>query len=175
MEDALTQAKEARLHILAEMDKVISKPRKDVSEYAPRYTHMKINPSKIAEVIGKGGSVIRSIVEETGALIDISDDGTIKIAATDQSKSDHAKSIIEDITAGPQVNKIYEGKVAKIMDFGAFVSISPNKDGLVHISQISQARVENVRDVLTEGDEVKVKVLEIDRQGRVKLTMKDLD
>ena len=114
-------------------------------------------------------------MEETGAVIDISDDGVVKIAATDQAKSDHAKSIIEDITAGPQVNKIYEGKVAKIMDFGAFVNISPNKDGLVHISQISKERVENVRDVLNEGDEVKVKVLEVDRQGRVKLTMKDLD
>ena len=175
MSDALNQAKDARLHILSEMAKAITEPRKDVSQHAPRYTHVKINPSKIAEVIGKGGAVIKSIVEETGAVIDISDDGVIKIAATDQSKSDHAKAIIEDITAGPQVNKIYEGKVAKIMDFGAFVNISPNKDGLVHISQISQERVENVRDVLTEGDEVKVKVLEVDRQGRVKLTMKDLD
>ena len=175
MSDALNQAKEARLHILSEMAKAITNAREDVSEHAPRYTHMKIDPSKIAEVIGKGGAVIKSIVEETGAVIDISDDGVIKIAATDQSKSDHAKSIIEDITAGPQVNKVYEGKVAKIMDFGAFVKISPNKDGLVHISQISQERVNNVRDVLAEGDEVKVKVLEVDRQGRVKLTMKDLN
>ena len=175
MSDALNQAKEARLHILSEMAKVITNAREDVSEHAPRYTHMKIDPSKIAEVIGKGGAVIKSIVEETGAVIDISDDGVIKIAATDQSKSDHAKSIIEDITAGPQVDKVYEGKVAKIMDFGAFVKISPNKDGLVHISQISQERVNNVRDVLAEGDEVKVKVLEVDRQGRVKLTMKDLN
>ena len=161
------QAKEARLHILSEMAKAITNAREDVSKHAPRYTHMKIDPSKIAEVIGKGGAVIKSIVEETGAEIDISDDGVIKIAATDQSKSDHAKSIIEDITAGPQVDKVYEGKVAKIMDFGAFVKISPNKDGLVHISQISQERVNNVRDVLAEGDEVKVKVLEVDRQGRV--------
>tara|TARA_Y100000590_G_scaffold69821_2_gene76203 strand:- start:14947 stop:17010 length:2064 start_codon:yes stop_codon:yes gene_type:complete len=175
MSEALDQAKTARLHILSEMAKAITSPRDDVSEHAPRYTHIKINPSKIAEVIGKGGAVIKSIVEETGAVIDISDDGVVKIAATDQAKSDHAKSIIEDITAGPQVNKIYEGKVAKIMDFGAFVNISPNKDGLVHISQISKERVENVRDVLNEGDEVKVKVLEVDRQGRVKLTMKDLD
>ena len=175
MSDALNQAKEARLHILSEMAKAITNAREDVSEHAPRYTHMKIDPSKIAEVIGKGGAVIKSIVEETGAVIDISDDGVIKIAATDQSKSDHAKSIIEDITAGPQVDKVYEGKVAKIMDFGAFVKISPNKDGLVHISQISQERVNNVRDVLAEGDEVKVKVLEVDRQGRVKLTMKDLN
>ncbi|MEC8996812.1 MAG: polyribonucleotide nucleotidyltransferase [Pseudomonadota bacterium] len=175
MSEALDQAKAARLHILSEMAKVITSPRESVSEHAPRYTHIKINPSKIAEVIGKGGAVIKSIVEETGAVIDISDDGVVKIAATDQAKSDHAKSIIEDITTGPQVDKVYEGKVAKIMDFGAFVNISPNKDGLVHISQISKERVENVRDVLSEGDEVKVKVLEVDRQGRVKLTMKDLD
>ena len=175
MSQALVQAKEARLHILAEMAKVISKPKDDMSEFAPRYTHIKIDPSKIAAVIGKGGAVIRSIVEETGAVIDITDDGVVKIAATDQSISDHAKSMIEEITAGPQVNKIYEGKVVKIMDFGAFVSVTPNQDGLVHISQISQERVNNVSDVLSEGDVVKVKVLEVDKQGRVKLTMKDIE
>ncbi len=175
MQQALDQAKDARLHILGEMSKAITTAREDVSEFAPRYTHMKIDQSKIAEVIGKGGAVIKSIVEETGAVIDITDDGMIKIAASDQSKSDHAKSIIEEITAGPQVNKIYHGKVAKIMDFGAFVNITPNKDGLVHISQISEERVNNVKDVLSEGDEVKVKVLEVDKQGRVKLTMKNLD
>jgi polyribonucleotide nucleotidyltransferase len=174
MSEALTQAKDARLHILEEMAKVITAPKEDLSEFAPRYTHVKIDQSKIAAVIGKGGAVIRSIVEATGAVIDIGDDGIIKIAATDQKISDHAKSMIEEITAGPQVDKIYEGKVAKIMDFGAFVSITPNQDGLVHISQISQERVNNVRDVLSEGDEVKVKVLEVDRQGRVKLTMKDI-
>ena len=174
MSEALTQAKDARLHILEEMAKVITAPKEDLSEFAPRYTHVKIDQSKIAAVIGKGGAVIRSIVETTGAVIDIGDDGIIKIAATDQKISDHAKSMIEEITAGPQVDKIYEGKVAKIMDFGAFVSITPNQDGLVHISQISQERVNNVRDVLSEGDEVKVKVLEIDKQGRVKLTMKDI-
>ncbi|MFL2559818.1 MAG: polyribonucleotide nucleotidyltransferase [Gammaproteobacteria bacterium] len=174
MSEALIQAKDARLHILGEMAKVITSPKEDMSEFAPRYTHIKIDPSKIAAVIGKGGAVIRSIVETTGAIIDISDDGIVKIAATDQKISDHAKSMIEEITAGPQVDKIYEGKVAKIMDFGAFVSITPNQDGLVHISQISQERVNNVRDVLSEGDDVKVKVLEVDRQGRVKLTMKDI-
>ena len=174
MSEALTQAKDARLHILEEMAKVITAPKEDLSEFAPRYTHVKIDQSKIAAVIGKGGAVIRSIVETTGAVIDIGDDGIIKIAATDQKISDHAKSMIEEITAGPQVDKIYEGKVAKIMDFGAFVSITPNQDGLVHISQISQERVNSVRDVLSEGDEVKVKVLEVDRQGRVKLTMKDI-
>jgi polyribonucleotide nucleotidyltransferase len=175
MSQALVQAKDARLHILGEMAKVISKPKDDMSEFAPRYTHIKIDPSKIAAVIGKGGAVIRSIVEETGAVIDITDDGVVKIAATDQSISDHAKSMIEEITAGPQVNKVYEGKVVKIMDFGAFVSVTPNQDGLVHISQISQERVNNVSDVLSEGDVVKVKVLEVDKQGRVKLTMKDIE
>tara|TARA_B100001113_G_scaffold103058_1_gene83461 strand:+ start:8646 stop:10718 length:2073 start_codon:yes stop_codon:yes gene_type:complete len=174
MEQALTQAKDARLHILAEMNKELSSAREDVSPYAPRYTHMKVDQSKIAEVIGKGGAVIKSIVEQTGAIIDINDDGVIKIAASDQSKSDHAKSIIEEITAGPQVDKIYEGKVAKIMDFGAFVAITPNKDGLVHISQISEDRVKDVKDVLSEGETVKVKVLEVDKQGRVKLTMKGI-
>ena len=172
METALNQAKDARIHILNEMNKVLSSPRQDVSEFAPRYTTMKVDQSKIAEVIGKGGAVIKSIVEQTGAVIDINDDGIIKIAASDQSKSDHAKSIIEEITMGPQVDKIYEGKVAKIMDFGAFVAITPNKDGLVHISQISEDRVKDVKDVLSEGDNVKVKVLEVDKQGRVKLTMK---
>ena len=175
METALNQAKDARLHILDEMNKELSTAREDVSEFAPRYTHMKVDQSKIAEVIGKGGAVIKSIVEQTGAVIDINDDGVIKIAASDQSKSDHAKSIIEEITAGPQVDKIYEGKVAKIMDFGAFVAITPNKDGLVHISQISEERVKDVKDVLSEGDVVKVKVLEVDKQGRVKLTMKGVD
>ena len=172
METALNQAKDARIHILNEMNKELSSPREDVSEFAPRYTTIKVDQSKIAEVIGKGGAVIKSIVEQTGAVIDINDDGIIKIAASDQSKSDHAKSIIEEITVGPQVDKIYEGKVAKIMDFGAFVAITPNKDGLVHISQISEDRVKDVKDVLSEGDNVKVKVLEVDKQGRVKLTMK---
>ena len=175
MSQALAQAKDARLHILEEMAKVISKPKDDMSQYAPRYTHMKIDPSKIAAVIGKGGAVIKSIIEATGASIDINDDGVIKIAATAQSISDNAKLMIEEITAGPQVNKIYEGKVVKIMDFGAFVSVTPNQDGLVHISQISQKRVNDVNDVLSEGDIVKVKVLEVDKQGRVKLTMKDVE
>ena len=160
-------------YILGEMAKVISS-RIDMSEFAPRYTHIKIDPSKIAAVIGKGGAVIKSIVEQTGAVIDITDESMVKIATADQSISDHAKSMIEEITAGPQVNKIYEGKVVKIMDFGAFVALL-NQDGLVHISQISQERVNNVSDVLSEGDVVKVKVLEVDKQGRVKLTMKDIE
>ena len=136
---------------------------------------MKVDQSKIAAVIGKGGATIKSIVEQTGAVIDINDDGVIKIAATDEKISTAAKEMIEEITQGPQVNKTYEGKVVKIMDFGAFVSITPNQDGLVHISQISQHRVNNVSDVLSEGDVVRVKVLEVDKQGRVKLTMKDAD
>ena len=175
MSVALEQAKEARLHILGEMAKVLSSPRSETSQYAPRYTTIKVDQSKIAAVIGKGGSTIKSIVEQTGAVIDINDDGVIKIAATDETISNSAKEMFEEITQGPQVDKIYEGKVVKIMDFGAFVSITPNQDGLVHISQISQKRVNNVADVLTEGDQVKVKVLEVDKQGRVKLTMKDLN
>ena len=175
MSQALDQAKHARLHILEEMNKVISTPRDETSQYAPRYTTMKVNQSKIAAVIGKGGATIKSIVEQTGAVIDINDDGVIKIAATDEKIGNAAKEMIEEITQGPQVNKTYEGKVVKIMDFGAFVSITPNQDGLVHISQISQSRVNSVSDVLSEGDVVRVKVLEVDKQGRVKLTMKDAE
>ena len=175
MSQALDQAKHARLHILEEMNKVISTPREETSKYAPRYTTMKVDQSKIAAVIGKGGATIKSIVEKTGAVIDINDDGVIKIAAIDEKIGNAAKEMIEEITQGPQVNKTYEGKVVKIMDFGAFVSITPNQDGLVHISQISQNRVNNVSDVLSEGDMVRVKVLEVDKQGRVKLTMKDAE
>ena len=175
MSKALDQAKHARLHILEEMNKVISAPREETSQYAPRYTTMKVDQSKIAAVIGKGGATIKSIIEQTGAVIDINDDGVIKIAATDEKIGNAAKEMIEEITQGPQVNKTYEGKVVKIMDFGAFVSITPNQDGLVHISQISQHRVNSVSDVLSEGDVVRVKVLEVDKQGRVKLTMKDAE
>ena len=175
MTQALAQARDARLHILSEMGKVISEARKEPSPFAPRYTHVKIDQSKIAAVIGKGGATIKSIIEKTGAQIDIDDSGLIKIASNDQSIGDKAKEMIEEITVGPQVDKIYEGRVVKIMDFGAFVSITPSQDGLVHISQISEERVNNVSDVLTEGDVVKVKVLEVDKQGRVKLTMKNLD
>ena len=173
MQAALTQAHGARLHILDEMENAISKPREELSEYAPRYVVMKINPDKIREVIGKGGETIRSITEQTGAQIDISDDGTIKIAAIDGVAGNKAKAIIESITAEAEVGKIYEGKVAKIMDFGAFVTILPGKDGLVHISQISDERVEDVNTHLKEGQEVRVKLLEIDRQGRMRLSMKE--
>jgi polyribonucleotide nucleotidyltransferase len=175
MEQALEQAQAARLHILDEMNKVINKSRDDVSDFAPRYVTMKINPDKIREVIGKGGETIRGITEQTGAQVDIDDTGAIKISAVDGAAANAAKKIIEDITAEAEVGKIYNGKVAKIMEFGAFVTILPGKDGLVHISQISNDRVEKVGDFLKEGDEVRVKLLEIDRQGRMRLSMKEVD
>ncbi len=175
MDKALSQAKEGRLHILGEMAKDISSAREEMSEYAPRFTVMKINPDKIRDVIGKGGATIRQLTEETGTTIDIDDDGNIKIASIDKAAGDDAKRRIEDITADVEVGKIYEGKVVKIMDFGAFVSVLPGKDGLVHISQISHERVENVTDELTEGDIIKVKVLEIDKQGRIRLSMKEIE
>jgi len=173
MQKALDQAHGARLHILDEMEKAISRPREELSEYAPRYVTMKINSDKIREVIGKGGETIRSITEQTGTQIDISDDGTIKIAAVDGVAANKAKAMIEAITAEAEVGKIYEGTVAKIMDFGAFVTILPGKDGLVHISQISDERVEDVNAHLKEGQTVRVKLLEIDRQGRMRLSMKE--
>ena len=172
MEVALNQAQEGRLHILGKMNEVISKHNEEMSEFAPRITTIKIHPDKIRDVIGKGGATIRSITEETGATIDIDDDGMVKIAATDKAAGDEAMKRVEQITADIEVGKIYEGKVAKLMDFGAFVNILPGKDGLVHISQICEERVENVSDKLSEGEMVQVKVLEIDRQGRVRLSMK---
>jgi len=172
MEIALDQAKEGRLHILGEMNKVIDKPREEMSDYAPRYITFKINPDKIRDVIGKGGATIRSITEETGASIDLSDDGTVKIASVDNIAGKEAQRRIEQLTADVEVGKIYEGRVNKLMDFGAFVNVLPGKDGLVHISQISEERVEKVSDKLSEGDIVKVKVLEIDKQGRIRLSMK---
>ncbi|MCH8845119.1 MAG: polyribonucleotide nucleotidyltransferase [Proteobacteria bacterium] len=172
MEIALAQAKEGRIHILGEMAKTISSSREEMSEFAPRITVIKIHPDKIRDVIGKGGTTIRAITEETGATINIDDDGTVKIAAVDRAAGEAALLRIEQITADIEVGKIYEGKVAKLMDFGAFVNILPGKDGLVHISQICEERVENVSDKLREGEFVKVKVLEIDRQGRVRLSMK---
>jgi polyribonucleotide nucleotidyltransferase len=172
---ALEQAREGRLHILGEMAKAITAPRAELSEYAPRYITMKINPERIRDVIGKGGATIRSITEATGAEIDITDDGTVKIASVDKAAGLEAQRRIEEITADVEVGKIYEGRVAKIMDFGAFVSILPGKDGLVHISQISEERVQNVGDKLSEGDIVRVKVLEIDKQGRVRLSIKAVE
>jgi polyribonucleotide nucleotidyltransferase len=174
MEMALAQAKVGRLHILDEMSKAISSAREEMSEFAPRFMSIKINPEKIRDVIGKGGATIKSITEQTGASIDIDDSGLIKIAAVDMAAGQAAKDMIEQLTADIEVGRVYEGKVAKIMDFGAFVTVLPGKDGLVHISQISQERVEKVSDKLSEGDVVKVKVLELDRQGRIRLSMKEV-
>jgi polyribonucleotide nucleotidyltransferase len=175
MEQALAQAKEGRLYILGEMNKVISETREEMSQYAPRYLTLKIHPDKIRDVIGKGGAVIRALTEETGAMIDIDDDGNVKIASSDLAAAEDAKSRIEQITSDAEVGAVYDGTVKKIMDFGAFVEILPGKDGLVHISQICEERVEKVTDKLAEGDVVKVKVLEIDRQGRIRLSMKAIE
>jgi polyribonucleotide nucleotidyltransferase len=175
MQVALEQAKAGRLHILGEMDKVLAEPRAKMSEWAPSIITIKIDPEKIREVIGKGGAVIRAITEETGTSIDIENDGTVKIASVDGTSGREAQRRIELITAEVEVGRIYEGKVARLMDFGAFVTILPGKDGLVHISQISDERVERVSDKLKEGDVVRVKVLEVDRQGRVRLSMRNVD
>ena len=172
MRTALAQAHKGRMHILGEMAKAISTPRGEMSEYAPRLLTIKIHPDKIREVIGKGGATIRSITEETGTTIDISDDGTVVIASVNREAADAAKHRIEQIVADVEPGRIYEGKVVKLMDFGAFVTILPGKDGLVHVSQISNERVEKVSDKLKEGDVVKVKVLEVDKQGRIRLSMK---
>jgi polyribonucleotide nucleotidyltransferase len=172
MKAALEQAKAGRLHILGEMNKVLDKARPEMSEWAPTIVTIKIDPEKIRDVIGKGGSVIRQITEETGATIDIENDGTVKIASVDSVSGREALRRIEMITADVEVGRIYEGKVVRLMDFGAFVAILPGRDGLVHISQISDERVERVSDKLKEGDVVKVKVLEVDRQGRVRLSMR---
>jgi polyribonucleotide nucleotidyltransferase len=175
MEIALDQAKEGRLHILGEMNSVINSHRDEMSEHAPRIIEFKINPDKIRDVIGKGGVTIRSITEETGATVDITDDGVVKIFSVDKSAGEEAQRRVELITADVEVGAIYEGKVAKLMDFGAFVTILPGKDGLVHISQISNERVEKVSDKLAEGDVVQVKVLEVDKQGRIRLSMKAVE
>ncbi len=175
MEAALDQAREGRLHILGEMSKNLGTHREEMSEYAPRILSIKINPDKIRDVIGKGGVTIRSITEETGATIDVSDDGVVKVFSVDRAAGEEAKKRIELITADVEVGAIYDGKVARLMDFGAFVTILPGKDGLVHISQICEERVEKVSDKLSEGDKVKVKVLEVDKQGRIRLSMKGVE
>jgi len=174
MKIALEQAHEGRNFILGEMNKVISEPRSEMSEFAPRLVTIKIHPDKIRDVIGKGGVTIRSITEETGATIDIADDGTITIGSVNKDAGDAARKRIEQITADIEPGQIFEGKVIKIMNFGAFVSLTPGRDGLVHISQLSDERVENVTDVVKEGEIVKVKVLEVDKQGRVRLSMKEV-
>ena len=175
MKDALEQAKNAKLHILKIMNEAIKEPSVDISPYAPSIITITVAKDKIRDVIGKGGATIRSLTEVTGAQIDINDDGLVTIASVDQSSGQMAKEKIELLTADVEVDKIYEGRVAKIMDFGAFVTILPGKDGLVHISEISQERVESVNDVLSEGQVIKVKVIEIDKQRRIRLSIKRID
>ena len=175
MQVALEKAKNGRMFILDKMNAEINSAREEMSEYAPRYITVKINPERIRDVIGKGGATIRAITEETGTSIDITDDGMVKIASVDMAAGEEAKRRVIELTADVEVGTVYEGRVNKIMDFGAFVNVLPGKDGLVHISQISDERVENVADKLKEGDVVKVKVLEIDKQGRIRLSMKAID
>ncbi|MCL4556950.1 MAG: polyribonucleotide nucleotidyltransferase, partial [Gammaproteobacteria bacterium] len=175
MDVAVNQAKAGRLHILGIMNAVIERPRAEVSEWAPRFTVFKINPDKIRDVIGKGGAVIRSITEQTGTTVELSDDGTVKIASVTKSAAAAARKMIDDITAEIEVGKTYRGKVVKLAEFGAFVNVLPGKDGLVHISQIAHERVEDVSKYLSEGQEVNVYVMELDKQGKVRLTMKDVD
>jgi len=175
MRIALAQAREGRNFILGEMNKVLAESRREMSEFAPRLMTLKVHPDKIRDVIGKGGVTIRSITEETGCTIDIADDGTVTIASVNKEAADEARKRIEQITADIEPGQVFEGKVIKIMNFGAFVSLTPGRDGLVHISQLSNERVENVTDVVKEGDMVKVKVLEVDKQGRIRLSMKAVD
>ena len=174
MEAALQQANEARLHILGEMNKVISEPRSELSENAPAMTTVKVHPDKIRDIIGKGGATIRSIVEDTGAEVDIDDDGNVRIYADNGTKKDAAVARIQEIVAEAEVGRIYHGKVERIVDFGAFVNILPGKDGLLHISQIAEERVEKVTDYLSEGQAVDVVVLDVDQRGRIKLSIKEL-
>jgi polyribonucleotide nucleotidyltransferase len=175
MEIALEQAMQARLHILGQMNAVLDAPREIVSENAPSMVQMKVDSDKIRDIIGKGGATIRSITEESGATVDIEDDGTVKVFGVTKESRDKAVDMIMAITAEAEVGEIYEGTVARIVDFGAFVTILPGKDGLVHISQIAEERVENVTDYLSEGQQVRVKVLDVDQRGRIKLSMKEVD
>jgi polyribonucleotide nucleotidyltransferase len=172
MQVALDQAKEARMHILGLMKQTIPNPRSEISAYAPRMITLKIKPEKIRDVIGKGGSVIRALTEETGTSIDISEDGTVTIASVSSDGGELARRRIVEITAEVEVGKIYDGTVLKLLDFGAIVSVLPGKDGLLHISQIANERVNSVADHLKEGQNVRVKVLEADEKGRLRLSMK---
>jgi polyribonucleotide nucleotidyltransferase len=174
MEIALEQAMQARLHILGQMNSVLAAPREIVSENAPSMVQLKIDSDKIRDIIGKGGATIRSITEESGATVDIEDDGTVKVFGVTKESRDHAVNAIMAITAEAEVGAIYEGTIARIVDFGAFVTILPGKDGLVHISQIAEERVENVTDYLKEGETVRVKVLDVDQRGRIKLSIKEV-
>jgi polyribonucleotide nucleotidyltransferase len=173
MDKAMIQARDGRLHILNEMAKAITKERPELSKYAPKIVTIKINPDKIRDIIGPGGKTIRSITESCGVKMEVQDDGTVSIASNDNQKVQSAIAIIESLTQEATIGKIYRGVVKRLVDFGAFVEILPGTDGLVHVSQISDSRVNNVRDVLSEGDEVWVKCLEIDRQGKIRLSMKE--
>jgi polyribonucleotide nucleotidyltransferase len=173
MRDALYQARESRLHVLKEMGKALPASRAEIAKHAPRIETIKIDPDKIRDVIGPGGKVIRSIVADTGCKIDVSDDGTVKIASADGAMMQKAIDIVRGLTASPEVGRIYDGKVRKIVEFGAFVEILPGTDGLLHISQIAEERVRSVSDVLKEGDQIPVKVLEVDRQGKIRLSLKE--
>jgi polyribonucleotide nucleotidyltransferase len=173
MRQALHQARDARLFVLSVMERAMERPREEVSTYAPRIVTMRIKPDKIRDVIGPGGKVIRALVDETGCKIDIQDDGTVVIASADGAAMEKAVAAIQAITAQPEIGRIYRGKVRKIVDFGAFVEILPGTDGLLHISQISKDRVRRVEDELTEGDEDMVKVLDIDRNGKIRLSMRE--
>ena len=175
MKEALEQAKEGRIHILGEMAKAIEKPQEKISDYAPTITTFHVHKDKIREVIGKGGAVIREISETTGAKIEIDDEGLVSVAAVDAKSGSDAIEWIKGIVEEPEIGKIYEGKVVKLMDFGAFVNFMGSKDGLVHISQLKNERVEKVSDVINEGDIVKVKVLDVDGRGKVKLSMKEVE
>jgi polyribonucleotide nucleotidyltransferase len=175
MERALEQALEARLHILGQMNTVLDAPREITSENAPSMTTLKVDQDKIRDIIGKGGATIRQITEESGATVDIDDDGTVKVFGQNAAARDAAIEMIQAITAEAEIGEIYTGKVARIVDFGAFVTILPGKDGLVHISQIAEERVENVTDYLSEGQEVQVKVLDVDQRGRIKLSMREVE
>jgi polyribonucleotide nucleotidyltransferase len=172
MHAALTQAKEGRMHILEKMKAAVDQPRTELSAFAPRMITMKINPQKIRDVIGKGGAVIRAITEETGTTIDIQDDGTVTIACVSSEGGEAAKRKISELTADVEVGKVYDGTVLKLLDFGAIVSVLPGRDGLLHISQIANERVNAVSDHLKEGQQVRVKVLEADEKGRLRLSMK---
>jgi polyribonucleotide nucleotidyltransferase len=173
MSKAMDQAREGRLFILGEMTKALSSSRKGLSKYAPKIVSIKINPDKIRDIIGPGGKTIRSITESCGVKMEVTDDGTVNIASSDDAKIKSAIAIVESLTQEATIGKIYKGVVKRLADFGAFVEILPGTDGLVHISQISEEKVRFVGDVLTEGDEVWVKVLEIDRQGKIRLSMKE--
>jgi polyribonucleotide nucleotidyltransferase len=175
MKEALEQAKEGRIHILGEMAKAIEKPQEKISDYAPTISTFHVHKDKIREVIGKGGAVIREISETTGAKIEIDDEGLVSVAAVDAKSGSDAIEWIKGIVEEPEIGKIYEGKVVKLMDFGAFVNFMGSKDGLVHISQLKNERVEKVSDVINEGDIVKVKVLDVDGRGKVKLSMKEVE